>query len=978
MPNDPMAHAPAVAPEQGAPASLDVGRRRPAAFGPGLFWAWNIVFLAFAVFGMAPMALPELFDALGRGMAAPAMLVSGAILVAIPVVAVLLGATVLRNRPDALLGAFYGLEAPLLLVFAVRFFAIGQLNPATGLLFWAAIVGLAAYGWSLVRPPRAGDRTPILASRLALLTMLLAACVYVASWLGIYAVGLAGALGELVASAWGELARNVRQLSATGMSQQLGLILWGTLVFTITGTLFVLAPIVVPFLHGQAWLAAFRALAERTTRRRAGQMAGAVATLSIIAFAAANVQPQARAFAHLAEPPASAAEARALQAGASGLRAGLVNAFLWPRRYLGARGEVTHVRDLYLDAWGSTQLANAALGAWEVLARPLLYEAVSGGGSRGGARSDAVRAAQLYESVFDAPLVESERSSIVEAVVNDWQVERMASTLLDVDDREVFLERQEVAVAEHGDWAEVEVHEVYANQTFAQQEVLYHFSLPETAAITGLWLGTSDERAARHAFRVAPRGAAQAVYRAETVRRVDPALVEQLGPRQYRLRAFPVPPRERRWDDAGAVAPRTMAGEPMHLWLTYRVLAATDAASSGAVWPLPRLAEKRNVYWDARSVRTVGGAPFDGSTAWLPDALPASAAPPRQAHRIALSGGRSVAIVPASAVAADPDSPPLRLAVVLDRSLSMAEHQATVDAAMASVEAAADGPVDAYLTASPFRFDAPVLTTTGALSLDERLPFGGMAPAVLLGQFASLRQGRTYDAVLVLTDQGGFTASSGAAPVADLGSPTWLVHLDGAFPPGYDDATQDALIASGGGIAGSVPEALARLMASREQSEDGAPSGLVLDDSWHVVASSIGHDDPARSDAPTEADGDGLGPIAARAAVALAARELETATTEARRTAIMDGLHAMAIEQAVVTPFSSLIVLVNERQERDLDAAEQAADRFAREAETGTDELSPALAMTVVPEPHEYALLALAALALAWRYGPRRWRPSRP
>jgi putative PEP-CTERM system integral membrane protein len=116
--------------------------------------------------------------------------------------------------------------------------------------------------------------------------------------------------------------------------------------------------------------------------------------------------------------------------------------------------------------------------------------------------------------------------------------------------------------------------------------VLYYFSLPESAVITGVWLGESENRAERFEYIVAPRGAAQAVYRNEVRRNVDPALVEQIGPRQYRLRVFPVPPVEMTYDSETA---RSNIGEapPLHLWLTWKTLAQQDG------WPAPQLTMKR-------------------------------------------------------------------------------------------------------------------------------------------------------------------------------------------------------------------------------------------------------------------------------------------------------------------------------------------------------------------------------------------------
>ncbi len=87
---------------------------------------------------------------------------------------------------------------------------------------------------------------------------------------------------------------------------------------------------------------------------------------------------------------------------------------------------------------------------------------------------------------------------------------------------------QQVTVKEHGDWADVELYEVYKNQTREVQEVFYSFSLPESAVITGLWLGDTNKLDQRFRFVVSPRGAAQKVYNSQVRRSrpIDPALLE--------------------------------------------------------------------------------------------------------------------------------------------------------------------------------------------------------------------------------------------------------------------------------------------------------------------------------------------------------------------------------------------------------------------------------------------------------------------
>jgi putative PEP-CTERM system integral membrane protein len=153
-------------------------------------------------------------------------------------------------------------------------------------------------------------------------------------------------------------------------------------------------------------------------------------------------------------------------------------------------------------------------------------------------------AADLYQRFFDQPILVGERKQIVDTVRSTSNVNQAELAWQAVDDREVYINRQEVSITEHGDWADVQLYEVYENVTFQRQEVVYYFSLPESAVITGLWLGNSADRSKAFEFQVVPRGAAQALYRNEIRYNRDPALVEQIGPRQYRLRAFPVEPME--------------------------------------------------------------------------------------------------------------------------------------------------------------------------------------------------------------------------------------------------------------------------------------------------------------------------------------------------------------------------------------------------------------------------------------------------
>ncbi len=84
---------------------------------------------------------------------------------------------------------------------------------------------------------------------------------------------------------------------------------------------------------------------------------------------------------------------------------------------------------------------------------------------------------------------------------------------------------------------------------------------------------------------------------------------------------------------------------------------------------------------------------------------------------------------------------------------------------------------------------------------------------------------------------------------------------------------------------------------------------------------------------------------------------------------ILDHLHVVAIEHSIVTPYSSMIVLVNERQEKLLDELETQDDRFQREHEDVGETIPENTLITGVPEPEEWLLLGLVVLMLGWYIG---------
>ncbi len=214
-----------------------------------------------------------------------------------------------------------------------------------------------------------------------------------------------------------------------------------------------------------------------------------------------------------------------------------------------------------------------------------------------------------------------------------------------------------------------------------------------------------------------------------------------------------------------------------------------------------------------------------------------------------------------------------------------------------------------------------------------------------------------HDAVLVLTDDSPYRLGGVASAPADgwSGGPIWLVHLGDGMPLGYDDGTLDAVLASGGGVAGSVDEALRRWKL--RQVPDAGETLVDLLDGWSFKVERA---------AGSQAEAGASGPIRKAAARQAILAQIRAAGRAVVDMAERDRLQALAKAEGVVSPFSSMIVLIDERQRQRLDALEGEQDRFERETD-GAEGEPALLAVTAVPEPETWLLLLVAAGLLWWQ-----------
>lgn len=909
--------------------------------GYAVFWSWNALFAAVVGFGVAPFVLPFMIEDIFRGWMPASYLGWTVGLILLPLGCIALGVTRrFRGEPYRLLTLFYAVEAPLFVLAVARLFGMREMNAGFAAVSAAVVIAAILSLADLLHPEPLAPG----AVGLRLLGHGVGSVVglFLAAWTAFYALPVgAKALGELLsADAWRSFGR---ALINTGGVAGLGA-MFGILLLLCSGTLFAALPVALPVLHLRMLVKALRWAKGRIGAPASAAVAGAGAVGLLVAFALAARQPQATAFALLEKKPTDAGERARLVEQSDRIRDGLMNAYLASYRYAGAVATDQHIAHMYGDALRmSDQSAQSVQDLYGLFGWPVRYDGAS-------FHEDRQRAESLYERFFDQPIERAEREAILASAASTFDRGTREARMLDVGAERVLLARQELSVVEHGDWAQVELHEIYENKTYEQQEVLYYFHLPATAAVTGLWLGDSDDRSKRFECAVAPRGAAQQVYREEVRRRQDPALLEQVGPRQYRLRIFPVPPRSPA-RGAPSAAPR------MHLWMTYAVLAADGG------WPLPRLAERRNVYWTGSTERALGDAE-DPDDDWLPASVPARTKPVPSRHVVTLPGGHLVAtpVQPESTRPRDG----ARLALVLDTSRSMASQAEAVERELAwAREALGATATDLYLTAA--EDSGRSVERAGSLASfqpDGVVYYGRLTWPEVLQQFESARAGARYDAVVVITDDGPYElAAEGVAPKIEPA--LWMVHAGGAVPRAYDDGTLDQLNRPGSGVATTLSEALRRWSAA-----DGMPKTLTdFQDGylWSMEESAAAT--PAEAGEP-----DPFAPLAARQLVLAMAR-----WKQAGRPVTLDHIHAVAVKQRIVTPYSSMLVLVNDEQRRRLAELEKQEDRFEREVETGKADLAPGsdlLQVSGVPEPHEWALIAVAAAMLAAGALGRRRAPA--
>ena len=891
-----------------------------------IFWLWNLTFLAIVYFGILPFLAPFLFLATFRGEIPVEFSLTVVALIVVPTVCTIFGAWKFIKRPLQLIRLFYGVETPLFLLCWLRLFLIREMTPASIHIIATAALSIATFSVDLFLGYNNRRKTGLQWLQMLGNSLMALFGIYAGALLLFYALPASVAIGKyFVTFEW--VAAILDAFYYGGFYAFLFIILFG-----FSATLFIVMPSALSGMYVYSGQKFIRDFAAQYGKPKAFAGVTGVLVASVILFVSLQQQPQVKAFSLLNNPISSNGNRQSLLSKSNEIREGLVNAYLSSYRYLSSKQETNRISVMYRLHLGLNKpTADAVQEIHNFLISPFLYN---------GSLQDTEKAEKLYEDFFDKPIQKAEAPAITHAVQSTFNQEEVKAGLLNINEKKVWLESQEITVKEQGDWAEVELYELYKNQTPEVQEIFYYFSLPESAVITGIWLGDTSDRSKRYEFKVSPRGAAQKVYNSQVRRErpIDPALLEQVGPRHYRLRAFPIPRNNVARENRNLPDTETPRPTEMNMWLTYKVMVDDKGVA------LPTLGEKRNIFWNDKTKRIRNGKQVKiEKDAWLEDFIKTGKSQPKS-HEIELAEGYKITAKPLSN--RDYSLPQNKnFALVLDSSRSMSSHIKELSQNLTWLKKhSKNNDTDLYITATG-EAKPQLLEDIREFKANKFTFYGSLQTPEMLKQFNQLREDKTYDAILLLTDAGSYELSKDNKNIPTTDAPLWMVH-NGELPFSYTDGIIKAIQDSGGGVSTSVKEVLQRIATKTTLGESVVD--VVDGYAWFLEKS--------ENNATKQTE---FQQLAARQLIRGLSKQVKLNNLES-----LDAIHAIAKKYKLVSPYSSMIVLVNDEQRRLLKEAEAAEDRFDRKLESGKEDLTKPGNPLKVSAPESSNVFVLAGIGL--------------
>jgi len=875
-----------------------------------LFWGWNLLTVFLCIFLIGFSILPFVFSAAINGEIPLSITVCLLILIVMPIYAIYFGV----KRSSQAVRFFFGVEIPIIILTLFRIFIVREFTLGSGFLFLSAFIAIGIFAWSLREKENPIRLHPYAAT--ALSTLVLITGLYVAILSGLYAVPLMiDFIKGFFAFNWIEDFGYAHIL----VFLILALFLFGSLAFFAF-------PIFIGYFYPKLWSENRLDEPESFSKTKYNLASACFATVWLGVFILLSQQGQADYVSRLNEM--SVPEKKIEMQNPKKVRTRLLKAYLYEYRYLGTKTQSRNLIPMYHKSIGSEFVGKKAQAIQSFLLMPLLYQ---------GSQSDGRHAGELYTELFDSSIQRDEKKAITKALEATYNRDEVTAGLMNIGARNVLIREQNIEIQNQENYATVEIEEIYENLTYENQEIFYYFSLPEDAAITGIWIGRTDKREEMDAFIVAPRGAAQKVYEQQVRRNIDPALLEQVGPSQYRLRVFPIPVTRARAQFSGDPRINRRDRDPklMRVHMRYVV------PNLGAENLLPTLLEKRNIDWSKKTTRRLNGTRLKKINGWMPQIDEKETTVSNVKAFDTQMGDRMISL---KQVPELPNKFLGKLAIIVDTSYSLKNKEDRLQETITRLNTLkADSLIDFDVYMGGVEDGS--MQQKPSLNFEDIKPFGSLTYRHLIKQFLNISHPEDYTAVILLTDQGLY-GTDGNFDTARLKTPLHFLHIDKAAAA-YDDDILDHIYRSGGGVSTSVDGLIYQLAFNQ------ANTRVIGDRLWTL------HRDTADIEFSANSD---LKALAARQ------RILMESFGQPPKTKTLDRLHKLATTHEVVTPYSSMIVLVNDRQKEALKRESESEDRFEREGRDGEEALSsPANPLVSgVPEPHEWLLIILSLIMLFW------------
>jgi putative PEP-CTERM system integral membrane protein len=903
-----------------------------------VFWLWNSLFILLAGIFIIPYLIVPLIIGTIEGSIPVDIL-----LFAISTIAIVAGSIIavihfLRKWPYdtakiAIWNVFYGVEGPLLTLIVYRLFFTRELNGSVAVLLAGLFLSIILLNLQLffshVKMPKKVNLFILGAWIIPILISL-----YFGTLLSFYIVPSAIFLIKgFFGFTWVPIF----------FSEGFIIILVATIFFFFSATLLVFLPIVSSWLFIKQGINSLKRSCTVFGARTTALTASMAGILFITSALILDQNQSGDVIVQLQKPVTTDEQRKNLLSQEDRIRTSLLNAYLASYRYLSTI-ENDHIFSMYREHFPKPFCQT--LQKWyNTIAFPFLYRGPSFTSSQNDAKT-------LYEQFFDIPIQRAEKKSINKALNATWNRDEAKAGLLNTNEKFVYLAEQSVSVVKNGTLATVTIFEEYHNQTFSNQEVFYYFTLPENAAVSGLWLSDDKSIPKKYSFSVSPRGAAQEVYTSQVHVQRDPALLEKVGPIQYRLRAFPVPAKQS-LNNGRSFGSRTTTDNPtLQLWFEYKAMPNPD----GTI-PMPALIEKRNVYWDRKTKRNSGNSfKYKHVNDWIPDCLPGNFPVLKDEFTVPVDSNSFLIIKKV------PDTNSYHLpghtAVVIDRSKSMERIKSDLSDVITSLHNRCDD-ITIFWGGYEWR---PV--DFQKFNIDNIQFFGSTSLTDLVEQtFNQIGHTDTYSQIVVCTDDGGYEMSKDKRKYDTFKIPLSILHIGGKIPAAYPDELLETISSCKGFSANSLDDLMRQYHSRYIQEQNDNYIGML----GNYTVSYSGKD-KLSGDNPIISGYPELKPVFAQMVI-----NDFSSRHDMKQPENLDYIHKLAKSNSLVTRYSSMIVLVNELQKELLAEAEARDDRFDREIETGHESISSptnAMQVSTVPEPHEWALIICCILTviIVFRY----------